>query len=116
VARLDYKNFKLLLTGDMEIPLEDQLIADQSGDYSLKSTILKVGHHGSAGSTSPEFLKAVQPEQAVISVGLKNRYGHPTKRVLDLLNTNKVPTFRTDKQGRVEVVSDGENYTTSTQK
>jgi competence protein ComEC len=114
VARLVYKNFSALLTGDLEIPLEEQLVAKT--DLPLESTILKVGHHGSAGSTSEAFLDAVKPKAALISVGKKNRYGHPTKRVLDLLQLKNIPTYRTDEQGRVEVVSDGEGYEIKTER
>lgn len=110
VARLVYNKISILLTGDLEFALEDRLFANSNDIYPLTSTILKVGHHGSAGSTGEEFLKAVNPKLAVISVGKKNRYGHPTKRVLDLLEKYKIPTYRTDKNGRIEIVSDGIGY------
>lgn len=110
VARLLYNNFSVLLTGDLEFALEDRLIAAQSDIFPLESIILKVGHHGSAGSTSEAFLKAVNPKIAVISVGAKNRYGHPAKRVLDLLEKYTVPTYRTDQKGRIEIVSNGTEY------
>jgi beta-lactamase superfamily II metal-dependent hydrolase len=114
VSKFQYKNFSMLLTGDMEFSLEDQLIAVEP--EALKSTILKVGHHGSVGSTSQELLDAVDPRAAVISVGLHNRYGHPTQRTLDILKRNSIPTYRTDKQGRIEITSDGEDYTITTLK
>ncbi|PIS07297.1 MBL fold protein, partial [Candidatus Berkelbacteria bacterium CG10_big_fil_rev_8_21_14_0_10_43_14] len=110
VARLSYNNFSVLLTGDCEFELEDRLMAHTSDIYPLTSTILKVGHHGSAGSTSEKFLQAVDPKIAVISVGAKNRYGHPTKRVLDLLEQYKIPFYRTDEKGRIEIESDGDDY------
>ena len=110
VARLEYNNFSVLLTGDAEFPVEDKLVAGKSDLFPLESTILKVGHHGSAGSTSEEFLQAVDPKKAVISTGKNNRYGHPTKRVLDLLEKYKIPTYRTDQDGRVEIESNGKDY------
>lgn len=110
VARLVYNNFTVLLTGDLEFALEDRLVTSASDIYPLTSTVLKVGHHGSAGSTSEVFLKAVDPKFAVISVGAKNRYGHPAKRVLDLLEKYSIPIYRTDQKGRIEIVSDGANY------
>lgn len=110
VARLVYDNFSVLLTGDLEFLLEDRLVTSASNIYPLTSTVLKVGHHGSAGSTSEAFLKAVNPKIAVISVGAKNRFGHPAKRVLDLLEKYTVPTYRTDQKGRIEFKSDGTNY------
>ena len=110
VARLKYKNFSVLLTGDAEFALEDRLVASASDIFPLQSTILKVGHHGSAGSTSDKFIEAVKPETAVISVGKNNRFNHPAQRVLDLLNNKKISIYRTDEIGTVKWVSDGENY------
>lgn len=110
VARLAYKDFNVLLTGDAEFNLEDRLIANTNGIYPLQSTILKVGHHGSGSSTSAKFLEAVAPKAAVISVGKDNRYGHPVQRVLDLLTKNKIPIYRTDKIGTIKIISDGESY------
>lgn len=110
VARLLYNNFSVLLTGDLEFALEDRLVANKSDIFPLKSNILKVGHHGSAGSTGESFLTAVDPKMAIISVGKNNRYGHPTKRVLDLLDKYKITTYRTDTNGRVEIESNGTDY------
>lgn len=110
VARITYKDFSVLLTGDLEFALEDRLVANKGDIFPLKSNILKVGHHGSAGSTSGNFIDAVKPKLAVISVGKDNRYGHPAKRVLDLLDKYKIPTYRTDNNGRVEIESDGTDY------
>ncbi|MDR0286925.1 MAG: hypothetical protein LBI03_04345, partial [Clostridiales bacterium] len=88
--------------GDAEKP-EEKMLMELYGDRlgSFKSDILKIGHHGSKTSTSDEFLSTVSPEAAVISVGLNNRYGHPSKAVLDLLAGDKIHVFRTDKNGAV---------------
>jgi competence protein ComEC len=65
----------------------------------LQSTLLKVGHHGSLTSTRPEFLARVAPQWAVISCGIRNRYGHPRQEVLAELQAAQVRTFRTDING-----------------
>jgi competence protein ComEC len=65
----------------------------------LQSNLLKVGHHGSMTSTRPEFLARVNPQWAVISCGLHNRYGHPRPEVLEELQAAKVRTFSTDING-----------------
>ena len=110
VARLLYNNISVLLTGDLEFDLENKLIANANDITPLKSTVLKVGHHGSACSTSEKFINVVEPKTAVISVGKDNRYGHPAKRALDLLEKYKIPTYRTDKKGTINITSDGTNY------
>jgi competence protein ComEC len=74
---------------------------------SPKADLLKVAHHGSATSTTPELLEAVQPHFAVISVGYRNSFGHPRKVVLERLQQNHVITYRTDVQGAVTFLLDG---------
>lgn len=107
VSRLYYGSTTALLMGDAEKPLEYQLIFSGT---NLKSDILKIGHHGSKTSTSDDFLKAVSPQYAVISVGRKNRYGHPYQEVLDRLKSFGITLFRTDQDGDVEFVSDGQIF------
>ena len=75
---------------------------------NLRSNVLKVGHHGSKFSSSEEFLRAVKPALAVISVGKKNRYGHPTPEALERLQAAGARILRTDEDGDIEIVSDGE--------
>ena len=87
------------------------------GDTSfLKSTVLKVGHHGSDSSTSYPFLREVMPEYGVISVGTGNTYGHPTQEVLSRLSDAGVTVYRTDLQGDIICTSDGEEVTFRTAK
>jgi competence protein ComEC len=78
------------------------LVADGA---PLHATVLKVPHHGSCSSTSQEFLDAVDPDVAVISVGAENDFGHPCAEVLDRLDG--VQVYRTDEHGTVEVITDG---------
>lgn len=106
VAILKYGDLEIMLTGDMEAKAERRLMLD---GYDLKSDILKIGHHGSKTSTTPEFLSAVAPEVAFIQVG-KNRYGHPTREILDRLENFGIKYYRTDLDGTIEVQSDGKNY------
>lgn len=104
VAKLTYASTSVLLTGDMEAPLEEELIASGA---DLHADVLKVGHHGSKTSTSEDLLKAVQPKLAVISVGAHNTYGHPTKEILDRLTRYQIPILRTDTHGTIILKSDG---------
>jgi competence protein ComEC len=76
----------------------------------LKSTVLKVAHHGSETSTSPQFLAAVDPAVAVISVGANNTFGHPDQEVTDRLTgrLGEDNVYRTDENGPIEFITDGE--------
>ena len=82
VAKLIYKNFSMLFTGDIEKAEEN--IA-QKYKNNLKSTILKVAHHGSKTSTNEEFLKYVEPQIALIGVGENNKFGHPNQQTIEKL-------------------------------
>jgi competence protein ComEC len=101
VLHLSYGCFDALLTGDAGVPVE-RLIGLRAGDVDL----LKVGHHGSAGSTSEDWLDVVRPEYAVISVGT-NTYGHPAPAVLERLARHEAAVWRTDREGTVTVRTDG---------
>ena len=105
VARLVYGNNSFLLTGDMEDNLESFLL---SFGGSIKSDVLKVGHHGSKTSTSEKFLGMVNPELAVISAGKNNKYGHPHKEVTERFSRFEIPMLRTDEKGTIIIKSDGE--------
>ncbi|MDQ2085939.1 DNA internalization-related competence protein ComEC/Rec2 [Herbivorax sp. ANBcel31] len=104
VLKLYYEDVSMLFTGDIEIEAERMLIDDE---VFMESDVLKVAHHGSGSSTTPEFLERVNPLVAVISVG-RNNFGHPSSDVLDLLKGQEVHVLRTDKDGAVIVKSDGE--------
>jgi competence protein ComEC len=104
VVRLDFGGFSALLTGDAEGPSEHAMLGAHA---PLAATVLKVGHHGSPTSTSPDFLAAVQPRLAVVSVGRHNRFGHPGPAVMRRLRAAGVAIARTDLAGCVRVRSDG---------
>lgn len=106
IIRVEYGNTSFLFTGDAEY--SDEQAALESG-LELKSTVLKVGHHGSSSSSSYYFLQAVQPRYAVISVAADNDYGHPTERVLGRLDEVNAEVLRTDELGDILCRSDGEN-------
>ena len=99
VAKLSYGNTSVMLTGDATIRTEEIILKENL--KSLDSTILKVGHHGSRTSTSPEFVKTVSPEYAFISNGKDNKYGHPHKETLDTLISFGAKIFRTDLLGAI---------------
>lgn len=102
VALLTYGNFSALLTGDIGSKTIDP-VANDIGDVD----VLKVPHHGSKTGMSDNFLSAIKPELAIISVGAKNRYGHPAKMSLELLSKHKIKTLRTDQEGEIDIISDG---------
>lgn len=97
VLRVSIGKVSVLLEGDAEADVEHAMLADGV----LQSTLLKVGHHGSKTSTAPDFLAAVQPQWAVISCGLRNRFGHPRQETLEALQAAHVRTYSTDIQGAV---------------
>jgi competence protein ComEC len=104
---LQYKQFKALFTGDMEAKGEKDLIT--AGD-DLKEDVLKVGHHGSATSSSQAFLDAVQPQIGIIEAGKNNIYHLPNQGVLDRYQASGIPIHRTDQEGTMEIISDGRQF------
>jgi competence protein ComEC len=103
VLLVEYGAARLLFTGDAGLPVEQRL-AGRIGRVAL----LKVGHHGSAGATSDAWLAELGPGDAVISVGARNRYGHPAPEVLARLVGRGVHVHRTDREGTITVESDGQ--------
>jgi len=105
VVRVRWEQSSFLLTGDLESGGEELLLGSGS---SLPAEVLKVAHHGSGGSSTAGFLSAVAPRLAVISVGAENTFGHPAPEVLErLASQGDVTILRTDKQGTIELVTDG---------
>jgi competence protein ComEC len=106
VLRLKYRNRTLLLPGDAEKQPEHAMLEENSGD--LHADVLKVGHHGSKNSTTQEFLDAVAPTIAIISSGEDNPYGHPSPELLERLKTSGARVLRTDRDGAVHILTDGD--------
>lgn len=98
LTRVDFGELSMLLTGDAEQKVEQALV-DSTPLEALDVDVLKAGHHGSKTSTSVALLSATTPDLIVISVGAKNRYGHPHPTVLGRIAT--IPTLRTDEAGSV---------------
>lgn len=105
VVRMTYGATSFLFVGDAEGEEERDLLA--LGADRLRADVLKVGHHGSHTSSSPAFIKAVSPRVAVISVGVRNRFGHPHPATLKTLASARVQVYRTDEDGEVTASTDG---------
>ncbi len=107
VLKLTWNKVSFLFTADIREEAELELIMQRA---NLRSAVLKVSHHGSMTSTIPQFLAAVDPEVAVISVGADNTFGHPSpeilERLIDRLGEDNV--YRTDEDGTIEFITDGE--------
>jgi competence protein ComEC len=108
VLKLTYQNASFLLTGDAGATSEGEMLV--SSRFSPKADVLKVGHHGSSYSTSPDFLSIVSPKYAVISVGKDNKYGHPAPSTIKKLFDAGIKVYRTDELGTITVGTDGEGY------
>ncbi len=100
VVRMDYGENSFLFTGDADSKTEDDMLKDQE---DVDVDWLKIGHHGSKHSTTDNFIKKVTPEQAIISCGKSNRYGHPHEDVLERLRSHNAEVLRTDTIGTISV-------------
>jgi competence protein ComEC len=96
VMRMQYGDSSVLLEGDAEAPSEREMLAHKR---ILPVTLLKVGHHGSRTSTTQEFLDAVAPKVAVMSVGKGNTFGHPRPEVIERIAEARIKLYRTDEFG-----------------
>jgi len=108
VLRIDHGLVSFLLASDITAATEARLLA---AGIPLRATVLKVAHHGSRGSSTIEFLRAVNPRVAVISVGARNPYGHPAAETLARLDAVDAAVYRTDRDGAVILESDGRTLT-----
>jgi competence protein ComEC len=106
VIRVTYGSSSFLFTGDAEEAVEDAIIGSGA---DIDCDVLKAGHHGSSTSSSRQLLEAVTPDTAVISVGKSNDFGHPSKAVLNSLQSKDVQIYRTDIDGTVILESDGKS-------
>jgi competence protein ComEC len=107
VLRLSWGQISFLFTADIREEVEFELIGQRA---NLRSTVLKIAHHGSDTSTSQHFLATVDPEVAVICVGADNPFGHPSPGVLERLiaKLGEDNVYRTDQDGTIEFITDGE--------
>ncbi len=112
VLRLRYQERTILLPGDAEKGAEREMLSE-SGQNELRAEALKIGHHGSKNSTTAEFLAAVKPRLAIISVGEDNPYGHPNAELLERLASAGVRVLRTDRDGAVHILMDGKGLEVS---
>jgi competence protein ComEC len=102
VLRMQYGQSSALLEGDAEAPSEHQMVAASLTNPAAQlgpDTLLKVGHHGSRTSTTPDFLALIAPQDAVISVGRNNTFGHPRPEIIQRLHDARALVFRTDQFG-----------------
>ena len=104
VIKLENGSNSFIFTGDAEETSEQDMI---STGMNLDCDVLSVGHHGSASSTTWDFLEATSPSYAVISCGVNNQYNHPSAETMGRLSDMEIPVFRTDKQGTIVALSDG---------
>lgn len=104
-GRLVYGQNEFMLTGDAGVEIEERIIKE---NIDISSDVLKLGHHGSKTSSSMDFLKAVNPEIAIISAGENNSYGHPHKEVVDKIDSLGVKSLATYDLGIITFLADGQ--------
>ena len=101
VMKLNYNNFSMLFTGDIEKKAEEEILETYKNSKILESDILKVAHHGSKTSTTDEFLSRVKPKIALIGVGKDNMFGHPSNTTIEKLEKMDIKIYRTDLNGEI---------------
>jgi len=108
VFKLEYGNTSMLFTGDAETEAETKL-AKRYGSF-LRSQILKAGHHGSSTSSSDLFVRTVRPRAALVSVGLNNKFRHPSPEVMGRMKQDGIDVARTDEEGAIVFQSNGKKW------
>lgn len=103
VCKMVYKEISILFTGDIEEIAEKAILKEYKDTNTLKSTILKVAHHGSKSSSIQEFLDVISPKIALIGVGKNNNFGHPNKDVISRLKNMHIKIYRTDENGEITI-------------
>lgn len=114
VVKVSYGKTSFLLTGDSTSDVEDHLVsiyADQ-----LRANVLKLGHHGSKTSSGQNFLETIQPDIAIVSAGLGNKYGHPNVEVIERVESVNAQILETSTMGNIECRSDGQTVACQGQK
>lgn len=104
VIKLSYGETVFLLQADAEKRTEASIL--ESGT-DIKADVLKLGHHGSSTSNTNEYIEAVDPDYGIISLGKDNKYGHPHKEVMALMDEKGITIYRTDEDGTIVAISDG---------
>lgn len=108
VCKLNYKNYSMLFTGDIEAIAEKAILKKYSKNLNiLKSDILKVAHHGSKTSSITEFIEKIKSKYAIIGVGEDNKFGHPSDSTIQNLEKANIRIYRTDKMGEIEMKTNG---------
>lgn len=107
VAKLVCPFLSVLLTGDSGQAIEKELLAN---GFDLQADVIKIAHHGSETASSPEYLRAVGAKVALISVGLNNKYKHPSARIITRLEDLGINTYRTDRDGDLEILANNKGY------
>lgn len=109
IANISYRSFDILLTGDAENEISEKIIHARK-IVSNDIEVLKIGHHGARASLNQNIIEYIKPDVSIISVGSNNRYGHPSPEVIGLLHSAGIPVKRTDIDGEVQLVTDGETW------
>ena len=107
VIKLAYGQFSMLFCGDIEADAEHALVERYPG---LRATVLKTPHHGSSTSSGPAFVSLLNPEAAIISVGERNAFRHPSAEVVHRLQQQGTTVYRTDQSGAVSIRTDGSQW------
>jgi len=107
VIRLEYGDISFLFTGDCEHVEEDMIL---SSGARIKSTVLKAGHHGSKTASGSLFYYMCDPEVVTISAGKRNKFNHPNWEPMKLFQETGADIYRTDFQGNITVLTDGNTY------
>ena len=113
ITRLGWGDTSFLFTGDAEVLSENEVLEN---GFNISATVLDVGHHGSSTSTSENFLDAVNPEFAILSLAADNKYGHPHVEVMERLEARNIAVYRTDTMGTITLRSDGTNISIATER
>ena len=108
ICKLNYKNFSVLFTGDIEKIAEEKFLLEYKDNKDmLNSTVLKAAHHGSNTSSTEGFIEAVKPKIILVGVGKNNKFGHPSLDVINRFISFGAKVFRTDKDGEIKIVVNG---------
>lgn len=107
VIKLEFKNFDAIFTGDLTCVGEAEILKKEG---NLKSELLKVGHHGSKGSSCNPFLEKIGPELAIIQVGIDNKFNHPSYDAISRISKFTNIILQTDKLGTISILSNGNEY------